>query len=170
MDALMGDPAADDGVCAGLGRGGDHWDCLNPLASAVSEEQAAPVMSKEPAAPAMSVEQAAPAMSVEQAAPAMSVEPAAPAMSVEQAAPTMSVDPAASVKSVVPTAPAKSVDPAAPAKSVDPAAPAMRGGHIAVRLLLLLKYYQFKGGRICCRCAGRLGRGDVSQTDVLCEL
>jgi hypothetical protein len=71
MDALMGDPAADDGVCAGLGRGGDHWDCLNPLASAVSEEQAAPVMSKEPAAPAMSVEQAAPAMSVEQAAPAM---------------------------------------------------------------------------------------------------
>jgi hypothetical protein len=119
-----GDPAADDSVCAGLGRGGDHWDGLNPPASAVSGEHAAPAMSEEPAAPAMSVEQAAPAVSVEPAAPAMSIEQAAPAMSVDPAAPAKGVDPAAPAKGVEQAVPAMNVDPAAPGKGVDPAAPA----------------------------------------------
>jgi hypothetical protein len=30
-----GDPAADEGVCTGLGQGGDHWDGLNPPGSPV---------------------------------------------------------------------------------------------------------------------------------------
>ncbi len=34
-----GDPAADDGVCESLGRGGDHWDGLNPPGSPVLTQE-----------------------------------------------------------------------------------------------------------------------------------